>query len=25
MFSKSDLDNIDEKRLIEILISNGLA
>ncbi len=24
MFSKSDLDNIDEKKLIEILISNGL-
>jgi len=24
MFSKSDLDNIDEKRLIEILVSNGL-
>lgn len=25
MFSKSDLDNIEEKRLIEIVISNGLA
>lgn len=24
MFSKSDLENIDEKRLIEIVISNGL-
>jgi len=24
MFSKSDLDNIDEKRLIEILVSNEL-
>ncbi|CAA6805511.1 MAG: Unknown protein [uncultured Sulfurovum sp.] len=24
MYSKSDLDNIEEKRLIEILVSNGL-
>ncbi|CAA6802000.1 MAG: Unknown protein [uncultured Sulfurovum sp.] len=24
MYSKSDLDNIDEKKLIEILLSNGL-
>ena len=24
MYSKSDLDNIDEKKLVEILVSNGL-
>ena len=24
IYSKSDLDNIDEKRLVEILLSNGL-